>query len=196
LTLKIIELKAVAIILILFTLSGKTNPLVVTKEICLSKEEKKLFDLINDYRKSKRLAPIPFSAKLSKVAKVHVMDLMENYNADDSKCNPHSWSAKGKWTLCCYTPDHKQAKCMWDKPKEIADYAGNGYEIAYYSSDDATAEEGLEGWTKSSGHNPLLVNTGIWTKIKWKAMGIGMYKNYGVVWFGEIEDESEMKVCD
>ena len=189
-------MKAFAVVFILFSLWGKMDLPVINEEVCLTNEEKKLFDLINNYRKSKRLAPIPFSAKLTKVAQVHVKDLMENYDANGTKCNPHSWSGEGKWTSCCYTPDHKQAKCMWDKPKEIADYQGNGYEIAYYSSDDATAEEGLDGWKKSPGHNPLLINTGIWTKIKWKAMGIGLYKNYGVVWFGETEDVSEIKICE
>jgi uncharacterized protein YkwD len=193
---KTIEMKSFIIVVLLLFFFQEKNSIVVSDGVCLTREEKKLFDLINDYRKTKRLAPIAFSAKLSKVAQVHVKDLMENYDANDTKCNPHSWSKKGMWSSCCYTPDHKQAKFMWDKPKEIAEYAGNGYEIAYYSSDDATAAEGLDGWKKSSGHNPLLVNTGIWTKVKWKAMGVGMYKNYGVVWFGEIEDESEIKVCE
>jgi uncharacterized protein YkwD len=189
-------MKTFVLILFLFTLPGKTNLGVATEEVCISQEEKKLFDLVNEYRKSKRLAPIPFSAKLTKVAQVHVTDLMENHSIDNSLCNPHSWSDRGKWTPCCYTPDHKQAKCMWDKPKEIANYTGNGFEIAYYSSDDATAEEGLEGWKKSPGHNPLLVNSGTWTKVHWKAIGVGVYKNYGVVWFGEVEDESAIKVCE
>ena len=145
---------------------------------------------------AKKLNPIPFSAKLTKVAQVHVRDLMENHSVDNSLCNPHSWSDKGNWSACCYTPDHKQARCMWAKPKEIADYKTFGYEIAYFSSDDADAEEGLQGWKKSAGHNPLLINSGIWSKVKWKAMGVGLYKNYGVVWFGETEDVSEIKICD
>ena len=164
--------------------------------ICLSSEEKKLYDLIMAYRKSKRLPPIPYSAKLSKVAQTHVRDLETNYNYETaSTCNPHSWSTKGTWTSCCYTSDHKQASCMWAKPKEIASYIGNGYEIAYYSSAGANATEGLEGWKKSPGHNPLLINSGTWSKIKWQAIGIGIYGQYGVVWFGQEADESKMKVC-
>lgn len=85
---------------------------------------------------------------------------------------------------------------MWNKPKEIAGYNGSGYEIAYFSSAGANAEEGLEGWKKSPGHNPLLINSGIWSKTNWKALGIGIYKEYGVVWFGETEDRSELKSCD
>ena len=90
--------------------------------VCLSEEEKKLYDIIMAYRKTKKLKPIPYSAKLSKVAQTHVRDLAENYAYEkDAACNPHSWSNKGKWSSCCYTSDHKKAKCMWDKPKEIAE---------------------------------------------------------------------------
>lgn len=145
-----------------------------------------------DYRKSKGLAPIPVSPKLTLVAQTHARDLADNYDfKEDNKCNPHSWSKKGKWSSCCYTNDHKAAKCMWDKPREIAGYEGHGYEIAYYSSDGAFAEEGLDGWKKSPGHNPLIVNEGIWEKAKWKGIGIGFVGEYGVVWFGEVEDEEK-----
>jgi uncharacterized protein YkwD len=156
----------------------------------LSQEEQKLYDLIMEYRKSKNLPPIPLSLKLTKVAQTHARDLNINYKFDfDNKCNPHSWSKKGKWSACCYTNDHKQAKCMWDKPREIAGYSSNGYEIAYYSSKGATAEEGLAGWKLSPGHNPLIINEGTWSKVSWKGIGIGIVGEYGIVWFGEIEDD-------
>jgi uncharacterized protein YkwD len=164
--------------------------------ICLSEEEKKLYDLMMQYRKSKKLKPIPLSSKLTRTAQAHVRDLAENYIYEEGNtCNPHSWSEKGNWSACCYTSDHKAAKCMWDKPKEIAGYPGAGYEIAYWSSAGATALEGLEGWKKSPGHNPLIVNIGVWEKIEWKAIGIGFYGQYGVVWFGEQEDEETPKLC-
>jgi uncharacterized protein YkwD len=85
---------------------------------------------------------------------------------------------------------------MWNKPREIAGYESEGFEIAYYSSKGATAVEGLDGWKKSPGHNPLIVNTGMWSKIKWKAIGIGIYKEYGVVWFGQIDDSESVGQCD
>lgn len=148
------------------------------------------------YRKEKGLPSIPISAKLTQVAQTHARDLMTNYKFDvDNKCNPHSWSKKGKWSACCYTNDHKQAKCMWDKPKEIAGYEGAGYEIAYYSSKGATAEEGLDGWKKSPGHNPLIINEGMWEKAKWKSIGIGFFGEYGIVWFGEVADETTPSRC-
>jgi uncharacterized protein YkwD len=160
--------------------------------VCLSSEEKKFYDLMMAYRKSKGLGPVMLSPKLTLVAQTHARDLANNYKFDPkNKCNPHSWSSKGKWSPCCYTNDHAEAQCMWDKPKEIAGYSSPGYEIAYYSSAGATAEQGLEGWIKSPSHNPLMINEGIWKKVTWGAIGIGFYEEYGVVWFGELADGSE-----
>jgi uncharacterized protein YkwD len=166
------------------------------QDVCLSEEELKLYNLIMQYRKSNRLKSIPISTALTRVAQAHVRDLSENYDASDSNpCNPHSWSDNGKWSSCCYTPDHKQASCMWNKPKEISGYEGIGFEIAYYSSAGANAVEGLEGWKKSPGHNPVIINLGTWSKTEWKAIGIGIYKEYGVVWFGEVEDKEKPPVA-
>jgi hypothetical protein len=180
----------------LFASTPETDNSNVEDKVCLSSEEFKLYTLITQYRESQKLPPIPLSAKLSQVAKAHARDLADNYVFDpENICNPHSWSSKGKWTPCCYTSDHKQAACMWDKPREIAQYPGNGYEIAYYSSGGANAEEGIEGWKKSAGHNPLLVNSGIWAKVKWQAIGIAIYEEYGLVWFGDIADETPFQKC-
>lgn len=169
----------------------------VETDVCLSAEEEKLYRMINDYRKKKKLDPIPFSAKLTKVAQVHAKDLADYYTFDPTNtCNPHSWSENGFWSSCCYTNDHKEAQCMWSKPKEIAGYDNPGYEIAYYSSAGASAEEGLQGWQKSPSHNPLLVNSGMWKKATWEGIGIGIYKEYAVVWFGQMkDDESKISRC-
>jgi Cysteine-rich secretory protein family len=164
--------------------------------VCISLEEKKLYDLIMAYRKANKLSDIPLSASLSLVAQTHARDLSSNYKFDPkNKCNPHSWSQKGKWVSCCYTNDHKKASCMWNKPKEIADYPGYGFEIAYYSSLGANAQEGIDGWKISPGHNPLLINSGTWEKVTWKAIGIGIYKEYGLVWFGEESDKTTPDPC-
>jgi uncharacterized protein YkwD len=191
------KLFAFSVILLLFSFTKEENSKSAENLICLSTEEEKLYKLIMTYREGKKLPIIPFSAKLTQVAQAHVRDLADNFDYDNKRgCNPHSWSKNGTWTSCCYTPDHKRKECMWDKPKEIAGYIGSGYEIAYYSSAGASAEEGLDGWKKSPGHNPLLINSGIWSKSTWKGLGIGIYKEYGVVWFGETEDPSELKICD
>jgi uncharacterized protein YkwD len=166
-------------------------------EVCLSSEEQKLYDVIMEYRKEQKLKSIPYSVKLTQVAQAHVHDLVDNYDfAQRDMCNPHSWSDKGDWSSCCYTNDHKQASCMWDKPREIGGYDGDGYEIAYYFSAGATAATALAGWQKSKGHNPLLVNLGMWKEVTWGAIGIGIYKEYAVVWFGQDEDKSEIVSCE
>ena len=165
-------------------------------DVCLSAEEQKLFKIINQYRRSEKLEAIPYSTSLTLVAQLHAKDLAENYDFDPKgKCNPHSWSDNGDWGGCCYTNDHKQAKCMWDKPMEIAGYDSPGYEIAYFSSAGASADEGLSGWKKSPSHNPLIINEGMWEQAEWKAMGVGIYKEYAVVWFGQLEDDSIIKRC-
>ncbi|MCX8492492.1 MAG: CAP domain-containing protein [Cyclobacteriaceae bacterium] len=164
-------------------------------ESCLTIEEKKLYDLIMDYRKTKNLPLIPLSAKLTKVAKAHALDLMKNYENNNGKCNLHSWSKKGDWSPCCYTDDHAQAACMWNKPKEIAGYGDNGFEIAYWSSAGVNAKTALTGWQGSPGHNAVIINLEPWKDIKWQAIGIGFDGEYGVVWFGAEADNKLVEVC-
>ena len=163
--------------------------LVVSQD--LSDEELKLYTMINDYRNSKGLNNIPISESLTFVSQTHVRDLANN-KPDQGNCNMHSWSNKGKWTACCYTNDHRKAQCMWDKPSELTSYKGNGYEISHgapgYPNHEVTAESALNGWKRSSGHNAVIINQGIWRDIDWSAIGIGIYKNYAVVWFGKEKD--------
>ncbi|OFX19298.1 MAG: hypothetical protein A2033_01445 [Bacteroidetes bacterium GWA2_31_9] len=162
---------------------------------CLSKDEKNLYDLIMAYRKQNKLPVIPISKSLTFVAQTHCKDLSENKPDNVTGCNPHSWSNKGEWTACCYTSDHKQAQCMWDKPRELTNYKGNGYEIAFGSSDSryddytASSESALDAWKKSSGHNNVILNKDIWKSQGWGAIGVAIYKGYSVVWFGEEADE-------
>lgn len=183
------------------TVLANTGTLETENEtICISPSEVKLASLINEYRRTKKLPPIPVSSALSKVAKLHVVDLAENYSKGD-RCNLHSWSKDSRWSSCCYTPDHKKASCMWDKPRELSSYKGDGYEIAFFSNFDYTTEEefaadALEGWQSSRGHNEIIINSGRWKTADWKAMGVGIYKGYTVVWFGELTDlEGKPEVC-
>jgi uncharacterized coiled-coil protein SlyX len=157
----------------------------------ISQEEQNLYDKIMEYRVSKGLGIIPLSGSLTIVAQTHVKDLKNN-NPTNNLCNMHSWSSNGSWSSCCYTSDHKQASCMWNKPKELTSYKGSGYEIAYGSSNARiTAEDALNGWKNSSGHNAVIINQGIWTNKLWKAIGIGITDGYAVVWFGEDLDYAE-----
>ena len=158
------------------------------KSQSLNQEEEKLFNIIMKYRSEKGLPKIPFSKSLTIVAQTHVRDLFNN-KPDKGICNMHSWSSNGPWKGCCYTPDHAQANCMWSKPKELTKYNGSGFEIScgqFISNNteyEITADEALESWKGSPGHNAVIINQDIW-KDKWNAMGLGMYKGYAVVWFG------------
>ncbi|GAP09167.1 cysteine-rich secretory protein family [Bellilinea caldifistulae] len=156
---------------------------------CLTGEEEKLGNLINAYRREKGLPPVTFSQSLTRVAQAHVRDLYEN-RPNTGECNLHSWSDKGNWTPVCYTPDHKNASGMWLKPKEITNgiYTGYGFEIAYWHSARATADGAFAAWKASSGHNAVMIEDSIWKGMNWGAMGIGIYQNYAVVWFGQPAD--------
>ena len=146
--------------------------------------EQKLFSDINNYRKSLGLAEIPFSSKLTRVAQIHAADLRDHFSS--GKCNMHSWSGKGEGFACCYTPDHKNAHCMWDKPQELTGYQEKGYEISAMNT--APEVNWLNQWKGSPGHHQVIINNGIWKTIEWKAMGLAIRGEYAVVWFGVLED--------
>lgn len=167
------------------------------EEICLKPEEAKLYELLMKYRKQKNLPTIPLSYSLTKVAKMHTYDLYTN-NPETAKCNMHSWSKMGSWTACCYTSNHAQAECMWNKPRELTEYKGDGFEIAARLVGSATAEQAMEGWKKSTGHNQVMINAGTWKRLEWNAVGIGITGKYAVIWFGSETDPDErmLLVCE
>jgi uncharacterized protein YkwD len=158
---------------------------------CISAEEKKLYDLIMMYRKEKGLAAIPLSSALTSVAQLHVKDLSEHAPYKKQGCNFHSWSHQGTWKACCYDAAHSKPECMWNKPREIANFNADGFEIAYGSESLAfvlDAEKALEAWKSSKGHNPVMINKGIWKDYTWKSIGVGIYKNFACVWFATEAD--------
>jgi len=155
-------------------------------QACVTDEEYRLYRLVNHYRIEKGLPAIHLSASLSYVAGAHVWDLQTNH-ADQGKCNMHSWSD------CCYSEDHENAQCVWLKPEELSVYDDYGYEVAYFNSRTVgeykgMAEAALEGWKGSPGHDQMIINKYAWKRMKWNAMGVGIYGNYAVVWFGEMHD--------
>ncbi|WP_455381299.1 CAP domain-containing protein [Salinispira pacifica] len=152
----------------------------------LTRDEEALYNLLMEYRTSKGLPEIPVSKSLTFVAQAHVRDL--STHTFDKQYNSHSWSKDGPWTGGGYTPDHKNARLMWDKPRELTRYPGNGYEIALWAPPAATPAGALRGWQGSFYHNQVIVSEGPWARHPWKAIGIGMYGAYAVVWFGEESD--------
>jgi hypothetical protein len=142
--------------------------------------------LVNEYRQSQGLDPIPLSASLHQVAEVHVQDLEVN-EPQGGVCNLHSWSSAGSWTACCYTADHAQAQCMWDKPRELTSYPGNGYENAAGGGSGMTPERALEAWKGSPAHHAVILNQRTWTR-PWQALGAAVSDHYAVLWFGHEVD--------
>ena len=167
----------------------------IEEEDChFCKDEKELYDLIMDYRKSKGLDEIPVSKALSIVAHSHAMDLNLNFDASKESCNTHSWSESDVWKKCCYSSDHSNPECMWYKPRELTYYEGNGYEIVVsrtgsHEGSSIKPEAALNSWKKSSGHNDVILNKSIWKDLKWQSIGIGIEGDYACVWFGEETDK-------
>lgn len=151
-----------------------------------SQEEEALMNQINAHRKQKGLPAISWSEKLAKVARLHASDLQQF--PPTAPCNMHSWSPNGKWSPCCYTPDHKEANCMWSKPKELTGYPGQGFEISAMNTGENV--NWLEQWQKSQPHHQVIINEGIWKGKTWKAIGLSIRKPYAVVWFGLEADEN------
>lgn len=169
------------------------KPPLIPDKVCLSTFEAALYEELIAYRAAHQLPAIPLSASLTLVAQVHCHDLAVNQPHISEKCNMHSWSRKGPWSACCYTPDHKKASCMWDKPRELTQYKGDGYEIAFYSTayyPDATsfAKDAFESWSRSKGHNDVILNRGTWKKLNWNAVGVGFHGEYATIWFGVQND--------
>jgi uncharacterized protein YkwD len=148
----------------------------------------RLASLVNEYRGEQSLHSIPISPSLTQVAEAHVKDLERNRPV--GACNGHSWSPAGDWSACCYTADHAQAKCMWDKPREITRgaYKGAGFEIFYWTGGRATPEGALSSWKSSPGHHGVILNHGVWSTSRWQAVGVAISEHYAVIWFGQEPD--------
>jgi hypothetical protein len=160
----------------------------------LAPAERELADLINGARAAVGLPAIPLSVSLTKVARLHVVDL-NAYRPDTGSdprgqaCNLHSWSANGNWTPVCYTDDHLYSYLMWNKPSEITTaYGDNGYEIAYVGGADATPAAALSSWKGSPAHLDVILERGIWANSLWQSLGVGISGKYAAVWFGEDPD--------
>lgn len=146
-----------------------------------------LVRLVNAYRAENSLPAIPASPSLCLVGNAHVRDLRENTPDSAAECNLHSWSDQGAWTACCYTSDHAQKECMWNKPSELSDYTNRGYENAARSI-NMTPARALEMWQTSSAHKAVILNQGTWANRPWNALGVGIDGVNAVLWFGESID--------
>ena len=126
---------------------------------------------INDYRKQHGLSAIPVSWALSLVANRHVRDLALNVG-----------KLSHDWSNCAMT----DPKCMWTAPQKLGTgYAASAFESAY-AGDTQDPDRVLAAWReKGNGpHNDVLLNLHMWAQHDWKALGIGIYKGYAVMWVG------------
>jgi hypothetical protein len=162
---------------------------------CITKEEYRLYTLINEYRTKNGLSVIPISTSLCYVAKVHARDLYIN-NPDTSFCSLNSWSDKGQWNPCCHSRFTPSPVCIVNKPKELTKYPGEGHEIAYWDSENMVPDTVLKFWKSIGQTKELLLNQQKWSNFKWKAIGIGIYKGYACAWVGEMADTvPEPTIC-
>lgn len=142
-------------------------------------EEAKLHQLVNQYRAAYDLPPIARSPSLDLLANRHVLDIARNISY-----LTHSWSD------CPYDPnDRTTLSCSSRAPQRLGTrYPGKAYENAHYHSRGATAASALRGWQNSPPHNALIINLNNWRDNEWKAMGLGIYRQYAVLWVGEARD--------
>ncbi len=150
-----------------------------------------LANTINAYRQQQGLPPIPVTRALTFVAETHVRDLAASPKR--SGCNGHSWSEGGRWSACCYTPDHAQARCMWSKPSELTHYTSAGFEIEIGQPGEGAgyvldSQRALELWKGSALHHDVILNRATWQSNPWRAMGAGIIDSHAAVWFSREVD--------
>ena len=169
---------------------SEDKPKVRMEDVKLTTEEYQLYELIMEYRASRGLPRIPVSPCLTHVAHTHARDTWHHY--PKGKCNLHSWSDYGPWSSCCYTSDHAAAECIWNKPRELTPYSGNGYEISCSFDEQKPSKEhagmALKLWKGSPKHNAVIINLDPWTGFHWNTIGIGIYRGIAHVWFGQEPD--------
>jgi uncharacterized protein YkwD len=121
-----------------------------SKEEQMSKDQQ-LFDLINSYRETEGVAPLDWVAEVAMAAQHHSEDMAE-FDFFDHKTVQSSFYPVGS---------HGEDRM-----------AQEGYEIGTWAENIAcgqgTAEETLEAWQQSQGHNEILLYEG------YRVIGIGM----------------------
>eukprot|EP01083_Nonionella_stella_P115973 344268_1 len=155
----------------------------------------KLADLVNGYRRQKGLSTIPYSKALMKVAKLHVENSCQVTSLSNRDCwNPHSWDkipgTRQDYKTCCYDPwKGNTGKCIWDKPREIAGFDENGFEIS--SGGGSSLNDFLDGWKESSSHDDTITQSNSWKYYKWKSIGCAaVIGQVAHCWFASKSDSS------
>jgi uncharacterized protein YkwD len=153
----------------------------------LEAEERKLYNLVNDYRALHGLPAIPLSKALTVVANRHAQDLAQNIGY-----LTHSWS-----DAPFSSSDSITWSNMWTAPQRLqTGYLSYGYENAYWNSAGVTAENSLLGWQNSPDHNSVILNQNVWSDLNWQAIGVGIYGDYAMLWFGEETDPTGSPILE
>lgn len=152
-----------------------------------------LVDRINEVREQHRLPAVPLSPRLTLVAKTHVEDLARHSPHKDCGNNLHAWSRNGTWKGGCFLlADKTTYPVMWDKPKELAQYASPGYEIAASGTlgdkPHLDYDQAMKAWRGSPAHENVILNKDIWKDRAWKAVGAAIAYGYACAWFGQAPD--------
>jgi len=149
-------------------------------------EEELLYHLIMTHRAEQGKSEIPLSKSLCYVAQLHVRDLAAHKVS--SPYTLHSWSKNGPWEGVRYTANHRHARLMWNKPKELTNYQGDGFEVTFSKKGGTNARNAFDSWKEQKSVEAIMLNNGNWETIKWRAIGVGIFDDYAVIWFGDRKD--------
>lgn len=141
-----------------------------------SAEEKNLLDLINSYRTANKRPVVKLSPSLSILANRRMLDLRQNV-----KTLTHSWSN------CPYDlKNEKTWPCVTDAPVTLkCGYAGQGYETLYRTAKGSVKPDlAVDAWKKSSLHNSIILNLGMFANMEWEEAGVAIDGEYAALWFG------------
>jgi hypothetical protein len=157
-----------------------TGDQVFTAKDCdgdkISAEERVLHDLLNQYRESKGLRRVSQSDSLTWLANRHLLDVRFNI-----KRFTHSWSN------CPYDPANRSTwECMSGSARRLkTGFDGDTFETLFAASGGtASPQQAMEMWKRSSLHNSMLLNQGMFASMNWEEVGIAISGNYAAFWFG------------
>jgi len=141
---------------------------------------------INNERLRAGLKPLLCDPHMRWTANEHLHNGEEadfnGFNHFDRRCNMHSWFGDYE---CCYTSDHSNPSCMWDKPYELSKWdKREGYEISAAHSGGMSPEKAFQQWRGSPGHYGVFVPSGsAWSDIK--TVGCAWRKTLAHCWLSK-----------
>ncbi len=141
-----------------------------------SDDEKSLFEIVNKYRVASGRTAIKLSTSLSMLANRRMLDLQQNMRS-----LTHSWSN------CPYDIKNQSSwPCVLDAPKRLnSGYNGQGYETLYRTATgSAQPNAAITAWKKSSLHNSIILNQGMFQDMPWDEVGVAIDGQFVALWFG------------